>query len=111
MQQINTRKSSHYRNIVLTGAWIGAIIDTSGARMHRTEREVKRLKKNMMKLKGLIVEKGTTQEYVAKSAGITRSTFYRKICSGGGEFTANEIRLIKETLGLTNDEVLTIFLP
>lgn len=68
------------------------------------------MEKNMRKLKGIIVEKGTTQEAVAKAAGITRSTFYRKVRSGGGEFTVNEIRLIKETLELTNDEVFTIFL-
>ncbi|MHC1785467.1 MAG: XRE family transcriptional regulator [Christensenellales bacterium] len=68
------------------------------------------MEKNMSKLKGLIVEKGTTQQYVAKQAGINRSTFYRKLQSGGGEFTANEIRIIGLILGLTGEEILTIFL-
>jgi predicted transcriptional regulator len=65
----------------------------------------------MRKLKGLIVENGVTQESVAKSAGITRSTFYRKLQRGGGEFTANEIRCIREVLDMTNDQILAIFLP
>lgn len=65
----------------------------------------------MRKLKGLIVEKGKTQDKVAKNAGITRSTFYRKMKSGGGEFTANEIRLMKAYLDASDEQILTIFLP
>ena len=37
---------------------------------------------NVQKLKGLIVEKGTTQQAVADSIGIDRSTFYRKMKNG-----------------------------
>jgi DNA-binding phage protein len=67
--------------------------------------------RSMRKLKGIIVEKGATQDSVAKSAGITRSTFYRKLSSGGGGFTANEIAKIREVLELSNDQVCSIFLP
>lgn len=64
----------------------------------------------MLKLKGLIAENATTQGKLAKQIGANRSTFYRRLKSGGGEFTANEIRLMKELLNMTNEEVFTVFL-
>jgi DNA-binding phage protein len=69
-----------------------------------------KVEKNMRKLRGIIVEKNTTQALVAKQAGMTRSTFYRKMKSGGNEFTAGEIRCIKEILELTLDQIDAIFL-
>lgn len=65
---------------------------------------------NMRKLKGVIVEKNTTQETLAKQAKMTRSTFYRKMLSGGSEFTAGEIKCIREALSLTLEQIDAIFL-
>lgn len=64
---------------------------------------------NVAKLKGLIVERGTTQQAVADSIGINRSTFYRKM-KNGGEFTIAEAKKIKEEIPLTDDEAIEIFL-
>lgn len=44
---------------------------------------------NTAKLKGLIVERGTTQQTVADALEIDRSTFYRKL-KKGGTFTVGE---------------------
>lgn len=63
---------------------------------------------NTRKLKGLIVEKGTTQEYLASCLGIDKSTFYRKM-KRGGTFTVGEANAIIETLGLNSKEAIEIF--
>ena len=63
---------------------------------------------NVQKLKGLIVEKGTTQQAVADSIGIDRSTFYRKM-KNGGNFSLEEAGLIAETVPLTENEAMEIF--
>ena len=60
------------------------------------------------KLKGVIVEKSTTQESVADMIGIDRSTFYRKM-KNDGNFTLKEAKDIKEALQLTNEEAIDIF--
>ena len=60
------------------------------------------------KLKGVIVEKSTTQEAVADMIGIDRSTFYRKM-KNDGNFTLKEAKDIKEALQLTNQEAIDIF--
>lgn len=63
---------------------------------------------NVNKLKGLIVERNTTQENVANAIGIDRSTFYRKM-KNGGDFSIKEAQLITENVPLTNDEAIEIF--
>lgn len=63
---------------------------------------------NTQKLKGLIVEKGTTQQAVADSIGIDRSTFYRKMKSGG-TFTVEEAGDIALAVPLTREEAMEIF--
>lgn len=68
------------------------------------------MNKNMMTLKGAIVANNMTQEDLANEIGITRSTLYRKMMTDGREFTAGEIRLIQEVLGLTIEQVCKIFL-
>lgn len=60
------------------------------------------------KLKGLIVEKETTQEALADMIGIDRSTFYRKM-KNDGNFLLKEAKDIKEALNLTNEEAVDIF--
>lgn len=64
---------------------------------------------NMSKLKGLIVERGNTQENVAKEIGIDRSTFYRKVREGGYRFTVSEVNGIVKSVPLTAEEALEIF--
>ncbi|WP_317609663.1 XRE family transcriptional regulator [Streptococcus canis] len=63
---------------------------------------------NIQKLKGLIVEKETTQEYLADCLGIDKSTFYRKM-KNGGAFTVREANLIISSLNLTSKEAVDIF--
>lgn len=63
---------------------------------------------NTSKLKGLIVERGTTQQAVADSIGIDRSTFYRKM-KKGGDFSIEEAKKMKEEIPLSDDEAITIF--
>ncbi|AYW46748.1 XRE family transcriptional regulator [Tetragenococcus koreensis] len=60
------------------------------------------------KLKGIIVERGTTQQNVAESIGINRSTFYRKM-KNGGDFSIGEAQKIAENVPLTNEEAVEIF--
>ncbi|MGN8983344.1 XRE family transcriptional regulator [Enterococcus villorum] len=62
---------------------------------------------NTAKLKGLIVERGTSQQAVAASIGIDRSTFYRKMKNG--IFTVAEAERIKENVPLTDLEAIEIF--
>ena len=74
------------------------------------EKRVTQMEKQMRRLKGIITENETTQEIVAKRIGKHLNTINTKLKMGGGEFTANEIRLMKELLNMTNEEVFTVFL-
>ena len=64
---------------------------------------------NTQKLKGKIVEKGTTQEAVADIMSIDRTTFYRKMKNGGSGFTIGEIHKMAEAVPLTKEEAIDIF--
>lgn len=64
---------------------------------------------NVNKLKGLIVEKETTQEALAKEAGICRATFYRRM-DNPETFKIGEIQSIVSSLGMTNQQAIEIFL-
>lgn len=66
---------------------------------------------NCLKLKGIIVEKGLTQEGVAKMIGMNKSTFYRKIKSNGANFTVGDVRALITAVQLTAAEVRDIFFP
>ena len=63
---------------------------------------------NVLKLKGKIIERNTTQEALAKDIGIDKSTFYRKM-KQNGSFSIQEVNLIVSSLGLSKDEALSIF--
>ncbi|MHB9781145.1 DUF739 family protein [Streptococcus sp. 10F2] len=63
---------------------------------------------DVLKLKGKIVEKNTTQEALADKMGIDRSTFYRKM-KQGGNFSIKEANAIVQYLSLSRDEALRIF--
>lgn len=64
---------------------------------------------NVNKLRGKIVEKGTTIEAVADGIGIDASTFYRKLQSNGDKFTIKEADDITRFLSLGASEATAIF--
>lgn len=68
------------------------------------------MKTDIVKLRGKIVEKNTTQEAVANAMGIARSTFYRKIKSNGQTFTIDEVHKMVDAIPLTPAEAIEIFL-
>lgn len=63
---------------------------------------------NIAKLKGAIVENGTTQEEVAKAIGMDRSTFYRKMKNES--FTIGEAKKIADNVPLSDELAIEIFL-
>lgn len=63
---------------------------------------------NVNRLKGIIVERNTTQQAVADQIGIVRSTFYRKM-KNGGDFSIKEAQLIAKAIPLTDSEAIEIF--
>lgn len=65
---------------------------------------------NIQKLKGKMAENNMNVEQIANEIGINRTTFYRKLNSGGGQFTVSEIQGIVSTLKMSPDEALNIFL-
>ena len=68
------------------------------------------LKTNIPKLKGLIVEKGITQEQLAKMIDMDSSTFSRKISSSGLKFSIGEVHKLAAALNLSQEEAVNIFL-
>lgn len=64
---------------------------------------------DVQKLRGKIVEKGTSQEAVADKMGIDRTTFYRKMKNGGSGFTVGELHSMVEAVPLTKEEAILIF--
>ena len=65
---------------------------------------------NIQKLKGKMAENDMNVEQLANEIGINRTTFYRKLNSGGGQFTVSELQGIVSALKMSSDEALTIFL-
>jgi len=63
---------------------------------------------NINKLNGKIAECGTTKEALADDIGINRSTFYRRLKSG--KLLIGDIHKICESLNLTTEEAVDIFL-
>ena len=55
---------------------------------------------NANKLKGVIVERGLTQQDVAKMIGITPKTFYQKMKSGN--FGLDEVEIMIAGLSINN---------
>lgn len=68
------------------------------------------MRTNMQKLRGKIVEAGTTQESIADRIGIDRSTFYRKVKAEGESFTIGEVHKLVAAIPLTQQEAVEIFL-
>lgn len=64
---------------------------------------------NINKLKGKIVECGTTIEKLASEIGMDRSTMYRKFNSNGENISIKEADLIVRALCLSKEEAVSIF--
>ena len=60
------------------------------------------------RLKGKMVEHSLRDQDMAKLLGIDSSTFYRKK-NGVTEFTREEIKIMKNLLNLSADEIDSIF--
>ena len=63
---------------------------------------------NTKLLKGMIENKGTSVDEVAKRMGIDKSTLYRRI-SDGSTFTIGEVGKITEILQMSHAEAISIF--
>lgn len=63
-----------------------------------------------LELQHKIIEKNTTQEALAMSVGIDRSTFSRKLKSSGNAFTVGEMMKMMKVLSLSNEDTIRIFL-
>ncbi|MBR5460677.1 MAG: XRE family transcriptional regulator [Clostridia bacterium] len=61
------------------------------------------------KLKDKILNLGMNVEGVARSIGVDKSSFYRKL-NDGEKFTVGEARRIKNVLSLSDEEVKEFFL-
>lgn len=64
---------------------------------------------NVVMLKAMIAERGTTLAAVADSAGMNRSTFYRKLKHDGNGLTIGEIHKIVEAVPMSKEEAVKIF--
>ncbi len=64
---------------------------------------------NINKIKGRIVENGTSVENMAKYMGVAPSTIYRKLLNSGESFTIKEANDIAKFLDFTPDEATSIF--
>lgn len=65
---------------------------------------------NVQRLREKIAEGSKTQESIADAMGMNRSTFYRKMKSGGDGFTVGEIHKMMKYIPLTKREATDIFL-
>ena len=61
------------------------------------------------KLKGKMVEKQISMDALAKALGLNRSTLYRRLGNADKYLTIREAKVIKATLGLSDDEATSIF--
>ena len=63
---------------------------------------------NIAKLKGKMAENGMSVDALSSKTKIERSRLYRRF-NNGEKFTVEEARMIKDVLGLSNDEASAIF--
>lgn len=64
---------------------------------------------NTQMLRGRIVEANTTQEAIADTIGMNRSTFYRKMKKQGNTFTVEEMNKIVKSIPLNKEDAISIF--
>lgn len=67
------------------------------------------MKVNTRKIIGRIAELGLTGEAVSNAIGVNPATYYRKMASGGGKFTVEQVQRLLEVLQITKDEAVSIF--
>ena len=65
----------------------------------------------VLKLRGKMAENGLTVEEFCERINMAKPTYYRKVNEDGRGFTLEEINAIIETLSLTQEETIAIFLP
>jgi DNA-binding Xre family transcriptional regulator len=64
---------------------------------------------NIGKLRGRIIERGYDIPSLADAIGVSRSTFYRRIETGGEDFRLREIDAMKRALDLSIEDCMAIF--
>lgn len=64
---------------------------------------------NVDRLRGKMVEYGINSDALADKLGIDRTTFYRKMKSGGSKFTVGEVHRMVECIPLSKEEAVDIF--
>lgn len=65
---------------------------------------------NITRLSDKIAQKGLTISALADSIGVNKSTFYRKLNNGGDNFLLWEIESVAKHLGLSQQDIIEIFL-
>lgn len=63
---------------------------------------------NIQELKAECTRRGMTLDDLASRIGINAATLYRKM-TGRSEFLRNELQIIRDTLGLNDEQFLLIF--
>lgn len=61
-------------------------------------------------VKGRMVARGITPEYMAKMLGMDVSTYYRKMKAGGNDFNVENIEVFKRELGLNAEESVDLLI-
>lgn len=64
---------------------------------------------NTLKLRGKMVEKNVSVEYLAEKLCVDKSTLYRRLGRKGETFTIKEANIITKELNLTKAEAVEIF--
>ncbi len=65
---------------------------------------------NTAKLRGAIAERNISKAALAEKIGMDRSTFYRKMQEGGGNFTISQAQALASVLQLDREQAADIFL-
>lgn len=64
---------------------------------------------NVTRLREVLAEQQITYDDVARSLGVDRATFYRRLAQQGAKFTVEEVGKLAEMLKLTPQEMQDIF--
>ena len=66
---------------------------------------------DIRRIRGLMIQHDFTQQKLAEKMEISLSTLSRKLCTGGGGFTLEELEKLKRLLNMTDEEAIDIFFP
>lgn len=64
----------------------------------------------VQEVKGRMVAKGLSPEYMAKQLGMDISTYYRKMKAGGNDFSVENIEVFKRELELNAEESVDLLI-